>query len=146
VSCEDDPPDENCSDLDDTWTWAGTAWTSLDVTGPGARDGAGVAAVGGLLVLFGGEVSGSDCYLSDTWTWNGASWTMAGAGGPGPVAGAAAASLNGEGVFFGGYETTSPYPTCSTSEAANTWTWRSGAWTELHGSGPPASPGVMAAR
>jgi len=38
-------PTIDCSaPLSDTWTWNGTGWTQIGVTGPSARDGHAMAA------------------------------------------------------------------------------------------------------
>jgi hypothetical protein len=38
----------------DTWSWNGTAWTQLSVSGPPARGFGKTVAIGNDLVLFGG--------------------------------------------------------------------------------------------
>ncbi len=65
------------SDLNDTWTWDGSAWsqpvdpgcTSSCTSSPAVRSGASMAydPATGNMVLFGGLNGGSD--LNDTWTW-----------------------------------------------------------------------------
>ncbi len=69
------------SPLSDTWTWDGSAWTQLNVTGPSARSVAVMTPLDGKLVLFGGEdVNGTA--LSDTWTWDGNAWAQVNVSGP----------------------------------------------------------------
>jgi len=41
-----------------------------------AREGAGIATVGGHVVLFGGW-DGDSTFYDDTWFWDGAQWTAA---------------------------------------------------------------------
>jgi hypothetical protein len=58
----------------DTWTWDGTAWNQVNVTGPSARDSAVMVPFDGSLFLFGGETQSGQ--LGDAWTWNGAAWSQ----------------------------------------------------------------------
>src|SRR5262249_36208625 len=57
----------------DTWEWDGRTWTQRNLTGPPARTGSEMAALGGRLMLFGGNVVRGPMfvYFSDTWEWNG---------------------------------------------------------------------------
>ena len=61
--------------LNDTWSWNGTNWTNLSVTGPSARYDANLVydAAIGKLVLFGGYDGTST--FSETWTFDGTTWT-----------------------------------------------------------------------
>ena len=64
-------------ELDDTWTWDGTAWTRLDPPArPSPRLGATLTwdTARRRLVLFGGG-SVAEGVRDDTWTWDGATWT-----------------------------------------------------------------------
>jgi hypothetical protein len=81
----------NGTDLADTWTWNGSTWTQLGVTGPVARAGATATAWNGGIVLFGGSESGT--YVADTWVWNGAAWVSQTATGPATRFGAAMGSF-----------------------------------------------------
>ena len=67
--------DSNSNLLSDTWTWKGTAWMQLGVTGPSARYGAALAAERRARAVFGGAdyTTGSH---SDAWTWNGTTWNQ----------------------------------------------------------------------
>lgn len=107
--------------LTDTWEWDGTAWTQLDVTGPPAGAGTGLAPFHGDLVLIDG--------VGATWTWDGAAWTQVTAAGPPPRAGAVMAPIGDTLVLYGG----GTYP-----PLADTWTWDGTAWTQLDVTGPPA--------
>ena len=72
------------SDVNDTWSWNGSAWTQLVSPGcttscpasPPARDSASMAydAATGKVVVFGGASGGST--LNDTWSWGGGAWTQ----------------------------------------------------------------------
>ena len=77
----------NGTDLADTWTWNGSNWTSLSVTGPAARAGATATAWNGGIVLFGGSAASG--YVADTWVWNGSTWISESATGPAARFGAA---------------------------------------------------------
>jgi hypothetical protein len=90
--------------LSDTWTWNGTAWNHLPVSGPPARVYAAMAPLGGSLVLFGGRTDGDGgtVVFSDTWTWDGMTWSDVAVAGPPARYGAAMACLGGKLVLFGG--------------------------------------------
>jgi hypothetical protein len=64
--------------LGDTWTWDGTSWTKLNVTGPSPRQ-TSLATLNGKILLFGGY---DGTVLADTWQWDGASWTQLNVSGP----------------------------------------------------------------
>jgi hypothetical protein len=68
-------------DFSDTWSWDGTTWTQIRVSGPSARWQAAMARLNDTLVLFGGQEPDGN-YLADTWTWNGTAWTQAKVAGP----------------------------------------------------------------
>ncbi|MBI5511265.1 MAG: hypothetical protein HY903_21090 [Deltaproteobacteria bacterium] len=67
-------PSTPTGELGDTWTFDGSSWTSIYVTGPAARVGAAMAfdEAQGEMVLFGGY-SGIE-YFADTWAFDGAAW------------------------------------------------------------------------
>jgi N-acetylneuraminic acid mutarotase len=115
--------------LGDTWTWDGSVWTQLEVTGPSARYGAAVASLGGKIVLFGG-FNGDNEILGDTWTWDGVAWTQLDGVGPSARYGAVMAPLGGVLVLTGGYGA------YLTDLQTDTWTWDGTAWTEKDVSGP----------
>lgn len=119
----------------DTWTWDGATWTNMhtDVSGssPAPRSGAVMGALGGQLVLFGGEDYGA--LYGDTWTWNGTAWALVQVAGPPARSGAVMARLGTKLVLFGG------------ADASDTWTWDGAAWTQVSATGPsPRSGAVMA--
>ena len=64
--------------------WPRLVRARRDRSGPGPREGAGLAfdADAGKLVLFGGSV-GSD-QQADTWTWDGTTWSLVAETGPRP--------------------------------------------------------------
>jgi hypothetical protein len=64
----------------------GTDWTQQQpAQSPDARSFAGMAAAGGLVVLFGGgSFGGSFAAPVGTWTWDGARWTQQTGPGPAP--------------------------------------------------------------
>jgi N-acetylneuraminic acid mutarotase len=113
----------------DTWTWDGSAWAKLDVTGPSARYGAVMASFGGELVLFGGFNHENET-LSDTWTWDGLAWTERRVAGPPARYDAVMAPLGGGLVLFGGYHA------YLADVLTDTWTWDGSAWTQLDVMGP----------
>jgi hypothetical protein len=67
--------------LSDTWTWDGTAWTQMSVSGPPGRRLAVMAPFGNTVVLFGGQDATATA-LSDTWAWDGSSWAQVNVSGP----------------------------------------------------------------
>ena len=63
--------------FDDTWTWDGSEWTRVSITGsPPMRSGASLAYDGAhaVLVLFGGISGREGKVLNDTWQWDGSAW------------------------------------------------------------------------
>jgi N-acetylneuraminic acid mutarotase len=72
--------------VDETWVWDGTDWTQQQpAQSPDARSFAGMAAAGGLVVLFGGgNFGGSFAAPVGTWTWDGTRWTQQMGPGPAP--------------------------------------------------------------
>jgi N-acetylneuraminic acid mutarotase len=124
------------ADLGDTWTWDGTSWTELEVSGPPARDSAAVAATEDELVLFGGENFGV-AGLGDTWTWDGAKWTEHFVIGPTERFGASAAALGKTVVLFGG--------TWNNEFYDETWVWTGDNWSFMDVHGPEARQGAAAA-
>ena len=127
--------------LADSWSWDGAAWTKLATgTAPPARMNAGFAFDGGRLVLFGGR--GAAAAYGDTWTFDG-EWHLVQAqtSPPKRSEGRLAADIvNGSLVLFGGRDGSTPGATLS-----DTWTWRSGVWTESKAATPPPRASFMLA-
>lgn len=65
----------NIKNLNDTWTWDGTAWEQLETDGPPARVHPIMAFDPNreVVVMTGGS-NGPNATLSDTWEWDGTSW------------------------------------------------------------------------
>ena len=129
--------------LDDTWTWDGSAWTQLTVTGPSARAGASLASAFGTAVLFGGEVptiaetappsAGVPVVDDDMWLWNGQSWTETQTTVPPAASSCGAMAASGSFlVLFGGVGTA---PDGGTADG-DTWIWSGTAWTQKAPAGP----------
>jgi hypothetical protein len=72
--------------VNETWVWDGTDWTQMQpAQSPDARSFAGMAAAGGLVVLYGGSTFGGDFgQPAGTWTWDGTAWTKHAGPDPGP--------------------------------------------------------------
>jgi hypothetical protein len=114
----------NGSELADTWTWNGSAWTKQSPTAspPALRGSAMVFdAATNSVVLFGGLGSGG--LSADTWTWDGTTWTKQLPTGPTARSGAAMAYdiATHDVVLFGGDG--------STALLSDTWVWSGTAWT-----------------
>jgi hypothetical protein len=76
----------NCGLLDDTWTWDGSNWTQLSVSGPSALEDSVMAPLGTSLVLVGGTypidgLCGAGSF-AQTGLWNGTSWSERNVRGP----------------------------------------------------------------
>ena len=123
--------------LNDTWSFQGGAWTSVENASycarshcPSVRAGAGIALdpTGDVVVLFGG--AGATRMLSDTWVYDGVNWTSQSLYGP-SGRGYASLAYTGQGdnlLLFGGSSRYGPI----------TDTWMVGTpWTALT---PTASP------
>lgn len=114
----------NGSELADTWTWNGSAWTKqTPATSPPALRGSAMVfdSATNNVVLFGGLSSGG--LSADTWTWDGTTWTKQSATGPTARSGAAMAydTATHNVVLFGGDGSTGPL--------SDTWVWSGTAWT-----------------
>jgi len=107
--------------LADTWTFDGTSWQQLAVTGPPAGSGVMAARAHELVLVIAGE----------TWIFDGATWTQLVITGPSARSGAVMTSLGGDKiVLFGG--------TSGSTTLADTWLFDGTAWTQVMGAGPPA--------
>lgn len=112
----------------DTWSWNGSSWTQLNVTGPSAREGSVMATLGtNSVTLYGGRpVWAGGALDSNVWNWNGTAWNQTPQDQSLPIRAleyAAMATLNGK-VF----------QICNGSMAV----WDGGAWTNLNIAVPPA--------
>jgi hypothetical protein len=123
----------------DTWTWDGTKWTELTVTGPGSLGEASGAALDGNVVIFGGEGDTASGYSGDTWLWNGLSWKEVSTTGPSPRTSAAMATLDGKTLLFGADDGSPTPPT-----PADTWLWNGSTWTQQNVLGPINGMGQVA--
>jgi hypothetical protein len=122
---------DGTSYLGDTWTWDGSSWSKVEsASGPAARANAGFGFDGDRLILFGGN-SGSTSY-ADTWAFDGEWSQLQPQMAPSKRAQAALAEdvTDNSLVLFGGGTT-------------DTWTWRSGTWTESKLAAPPPRSGFM---
>lgn len=127
--------------LGDAWGWDGNSWSLLAGTGPSSRSVQAMSALGGRIVLFGGDVF-SPPILGDTWEWDGTAWDRRYVAGPSPRFGSASTTLNGKMVLFGGL--VEPHPP-NASPVAETSEWDGCSWTQRNVSGPsPRSHMAMA--
>jgi hypothetical protein len=116
--------------LGDTWSFDGSSWQKLAVTGPPGRYGAVLAPLGDRALLFGGSTDWlGENPVDDTWLFDGTSWTFVGAPGPSPRADAAAAERDGVVVLFGGLDGQgAPF--------GDTWEFDGTTWTQVNTKGP----------
>jgi hypothetical protein len=98
------------------------------------------AAVGGRVLLYGGNRTTEISVLGDTWIWGGTSWSELTAPGPAARLGAAMTGLRGTAVLFGGQ-----LENTGLTNLADTWTWEEGRWTERSVEGPSARFGAAMA-
>jgi hypothetical protein len=70
--------------LDDTWTWDGTAWTEHFGPGPSGRHHSAMAwnHARQRIVLFGGKFGAGAAAGNDTWEWTGSGWEPLQVAGP----------------------------------------------------------------
>lgn len=127
---------------DDTWTYDGTDWTLVNVTGPrpAPRINAGMVfdPARNVCVLFGGIDPSTMAIFNDTWEFNGTSWrqipgTAAGVYPPRAEFAMAMDAVRGRIVLFGGR-------TASTAVLDETWEY--GANFRTYGIGCAGSNGV----
>ncbi len=121
--------------LQDTWTWSGTAWTQQCTTAgcmasrPTARTFHALAydSTRSKVVLFGGLTTTEQ---NDTWEWNGTAWTQVCMAAPCNAALPPARqrhsltydSVRGKTVLFGGSDV-------SGNTLGDTWEWDGATWT-----------------
>jgi N-acetylneuraminic acid mutarotase len=136
-------------DLGDTWTYDGRSWTRQGAAGPLARDAAGMVALDGAIVLFGGfdcnislslccnEACGSPSVLDDMWSWDGSKWTQLRVPGTKPPAQARASmgSLDNTIVLLDD-------DICGT-DLFDTWVWNGAVWTVANVDGPKVDGAAM---
>ncbi|MBL8877016.1 MAG: hypothetical protein JNM86_14575 [Phycisphaerae bacterium] len=120
----------------ETWTWDGTAWTQIAVTGPQALQNTSAAfdSARGVIVLFGGgtTTSGLGTASNQTWEWNGTAWTKR-ANGTAATAHAIAYVPENSGVIvFGGL------PASSSNSMGDVRRWNGTAWDTPAFHGPRA--------
>lgn len=122
----------------ETWTWDGTAWTQLAVTGPQAVQNAGAAfdVARGVMVLYGGgtSTSGLGSATNKIWEWNGTAWTQVGGGTAATGHAVAYVPENGGVISFGGGSTSFT----GSNPLGNVGRWNGAVWTELAIHGPRA--------
>jgi hypothetical protein len=123
------------TELSDTWTWNGQAWTMPSITNsPGARDSGIAVAMSGQIVLFGGQDINANA-LNDTWIWSGTDWAEDNdlvMSPPGRFA-AGGAVLQGQFVLYGG-------TTNVTNDFNDTWIFDGTQWF----AGPVMGPSTRA--
>ncbi len=136
----------NAGDVNDTWLWNGTNWTSVTPSSgsPSARSNQTMVydAAQGQVVMFGGSTTPPDFdQVADTWLWNGTTWTQVTGLSTSPPARSSAAmaydAATGQVVLFGGMGT-------SHGDLGDTWIWNGSSWTS-GASGPSARHGAAMA-
>jgi hypothetical protein len=120
--------------LGDTWLWDGSNWEQVYPShSPQARLSPGFAAVGAVLLLFGGLDDNGNA-LGDTWTWDGTDWTELHPGrSPSPRGGPMMAAFQGGALLFGGV--------IASDDLADTWLWSGSDWISSPAMGPSARAG-----
>jgi len=129
------------SQLNDTWVWDGTKWTSkAPAISPPPRSGSAMVfdQARGQVVLFGG--AGISTLFDDTWVWDGNSWSQRfPASSPPPrwLHSMVYDTAHGQVVLFGG---------SNGSSLGDTWVWDGTTWTKKLpvASPPPRGPAPMA--
>jgi N-acetylneuraminic acid mutarotase len=120
-------------DVCDTWEFDGTSWTATGATLTTGLHcvGHSIAALNGLVYLFGGVGA-----FSDTWAYDGTSWKQVASTGPVGRAWAAMATMEGSPpsiILFGGQVNANDI-------LSDTWQWDGTKWTQLVASGLPNNP------
>ena len=113
--------------LGDTWEYDGAKWTQKQVSGPGARNGAGATwdSKRGLVIIFGGV--GPNGFFGDTWSWDGTTWRKLADTGPEPrgMGYIAYDKHRDRIVMFGGRK---GWPD---GDLNDTWEWDGSAWRKI---------------
>lgn len=138
VNCLTDSSD-SCTDLGDTWTWDGQAWTQQNASpAPSPRTGASMAfdLAHEQVVLFGGiACEAESCtYFDDTWTWDGQTWALQRP--PASPSGRTAAALTYDAgsqriVLVGGRDCPDPPGGDPCHVLDDAWLWDGSAWTSI---------------
>jgi len=129
------------------WTFDGTTWSQVALTGSFPEEGAAMAPLDGTLVLFGGGTGEDDAgncpfFSSETWTWDGTSWREVSTQGPGRWFDGTMSALGPNLLLVGGL--VADETNCSSSPLVGTWIWDGTAWAQLQVDGPPDWQAVMA--
>jgi hypothetical protein len=148
----------------DTWAFAGGAWTEISTGASGSPESRDYAAMtydsaDGYILLFGGYDPNlcptfdpdeyPACFLGDTWNYSAGVWTQLFIAGPTAryMAQMTFDSEDGYVLFFSGFQTDAylyfnglpgalyDYP--------DTWSYSAGVWTNLTSSMPARPPGVQ---
>ena len=124
--------------LDDTWTWDGTKWTKVILTGaaPAGRFGGSACydPVHNVVVFHGGLDTTNVWHYNDTWTWDGTAWKLPSPDqtppnfGPQPMDWNAAKGVAYAFVYAGQQSVTPP---------DQTWSWNGATWAQLTAVGAP---------
>jgi hypothetical protein len=129
----------NGTNLQDTYTWDGTSWTSLNpTTKPSTRADATMVydTATRNVVMFSGIASTT--YRTDTYTWDGINWTLKSPStSPNSRRSAVMAydAVTGNVVLFGGYHS---------NALSDTWVWNGTTWTQPTLASPPTARGWAA--
>lgn len=115
----------------DTWTWDGTRWTDLHVTGPSPRSSASMAydPIGDVVLLYGGH--SADGRPTDTWQWDGQQWQLLSETGP-DITDEQPMTFDptiGRILLFDG----------RTGRPSKTWVWTGQQWMAIATNGPAVS-------
>jgi hypothetical protein len=124
----------------DTWEWDGSSWSQKSSTGPAARRGHAMAALGGKVLLFGGRTATT--FFADTWEWDGHTWTdRTPTSGPSPSARAyhCMASMSDRILLYGGHVVGDGG---SEFGFVDTWEWNGTAWTQVGNGASGPNPGA----
>lgn len=134
------------TNYNDVWMWSGTGWSQCTTTTlcpgtpPSARLGAGAVRDNNQLVVFGGGTDWDmtstygDMYALGLGGWSSLAVSRPPARG---FMGFAWDAHAGNGVLFGGF-------TSQNVVIGDTWTWGSGAWTQLSPTASPTARGAPA--
>jgi hypothetical protein len=117
-------------------------WSS-QASGPGVRNGHGLADDGKGVVMFGGADARS--VRGDTWRWDGSLWLQVSSKGPSPRTFPVMVSTGKQVLLFGGRRVLFGPEGAHDTVLADTWLWDGASWREVTGPGPPARAEAAAA-